>query len=66
MIAYAVAFVLWVGAIVSLGVSAAGFLESTGLLVTSAVLSGLAIVSAASALFDHEAPVRRALGDGRR
>ena len=50
MIAYAVAFVLWVGAIVSLGVSAAGFLESTGLLVTSAVLSGLAIVSAASAL----------------
>ena len=51
MIAYAVAFVLWVGAIVSLGVSAAGFLESTGLLVTSAILSGLAIVSAASALF---------------
>ncbi len=50
MIAYAVAFVLWVGAIVSLGVSAAGFLESTGLLVTSAVLSGLAIVSSASAL----------------
>jgi len=50
VIAYAVAFVLWVGAIVSLGVSAAGFLESTGLLVTSAVLSGLAIVSAASAL----------------
>jgi len=51
VIAYAVAFVLWVGAIVSLGVSAAGFLESTGLLVTSAILSGLAIVSAASALF---------------
>ena len=51
MIAYAVAFVLWVGAIVSLGVSAAGFLESTGLLVLSAVLSGLAIVSAASAVF---------------
>ena len=51
MIAYAVAFALWVGAIVSLGVSAAGFLESTGLLVMSAVLSGLAIVSAASALF---------------
>jgi hypothetical protein len=51
VIAYAVAFVLWVGAIVSLGVSAAGFLESTGLLVTSAVLSGLAIISAASALF---------------
>ncbi|MBA3738977.1 MAG: hypothetical protein H0W97_10480 [Actinobacteria bacterium] len=51
MIAYAVAFVLWVGAIVSLGVSAVGFLESTGLLVMSAVMSGLAIVSAASALF---------------
>ena len=51
MIAYTVAFVLWVGAIVSLGVSAAGFLESTGLLVTSAALSGLAIVSAAGALF---------------
>ena len=50
MITYAVAFVLWVGAIVALGVSAAGFLESTGLLVVSAVLSGLAIVVAASAL----------------
>jgi membrane protein DedA with SNARE-associated domain len=50
VIAYAVAFVLWVGAIVTLGVSAAGFLESTGLLLVSAVLSGLAIVAAASAL----------------
>ena len=50
MIAYAVAFVLWVGAIAALGVSAAGFLESTGLLVVSAVLSGFAIVAAASAL----------------
>jgi hypothetical protein len=50
VIAYAVAFVLWVGAIVALGVSAAGFLESTGLLVASAVLSGLAIVTAVSAL----------------
>ena len=50
MIAYAVAFVLWVGAIVTLGVSAAGFLESTGLLLVSAVLSVLAIVAAASAL----------------
>jgi hypothetical protein len=50
VIAYAVAFALWVGAIVALGVSAAGFLESTGLLVVSAVLSGLAIVAAASAL----------------
>jgi hypothetical protein len=50
VIAYAVAFALWVGAIVALGVSAAGFLESTGLLVVSAVLSGFAIVAAASAL----------------
>jgi hypothetical protein len=50
VIAYAVAFTLWIGAIVALGVSAAGFLESTGLLVTSAVLSGLAIAAAASAL----------------
>jgi hypothetical protein len=50
VIAYAVAFALWVGAIVALGVSAAGFLESTGLLVASAVLSGLAIVAAVSAL----------------
>jgi hypothetical protein len=50
LIAYAVAFTLWIGAIVALGVSAAGFLESTGLLVTSAVLSGLAIVAVAGAL----------------
>jgi hypothetical protein len=50
VIAYAVAFALWIGAVVALGVSAAGFLESTGLLVASAVLSGLAIVAAASAL----------------
>jgi membrane protein implicated in regulation of membrane protease activity len=50
VIAYAVAFVLWVGAIVALGVSAAGFLESKGLLIVSAVLSCFAIVAAASAL----------------
>lgn len=50
MIAYTVAFALWIGAIVALGVSAAGFLESTGLLVVSAVLSGLAIVAAVSAV----------------
>ena len=50
MIVYAVAFALWVGAIVALGVSAAGFLESTGLLVASAALSGLAIVAAAGAV----------------
>lgn len=50
MISYAAALALWVGAIVALGVSAAGFLESTGLLLVSAVLSGLSIVVAASAL----------------
>jgi hypothetical protein len=50
VIVYAVAFALWVGAIVALGVSAAGFLESTGLLISSAVLSGLAIVAAVSAV----------------
>jgi hypothetical protein len=50
VIAYASAVALWVGAIVALGVSAAGFLESTGLLLGSAVLSGLSIVAAASAL----------------
>lgn len=50
MIAYAVACALWIGAIVTLAVSAVGFLESTGLLVVSAVLSGLAIVSAVGAL----------------
>ena len=50
MIAYAVALALWIGAIVALGISAAGFLESTGLLVISAVLSGLAIVAAVSAV----------------
>jgi len=48
--AYAVAFALWIGAIVALGVSAAGFLESTGLLVVSAVLSGFAIVAAVIAV----------------
>lgn len=50
MIAYAVAVALWIGAIVALAVSAAGFLESTGLLMVSAVLSGLAIVAAAGAV----------------
>ena len=51
MIAYAVAFALWLSAIVTLAVSAAGFLESTGLLVFSAVLSAFAIVSSLGALF---------------
>jgi len=50
VIAYAAAVALWVGAVLALGVSAAGFLESTGLLVASAVLSGLAIVAAGSAI----------------
>jgi len=50
VIVYLVALALWVAAIVTLGVSAAGFLESTGLLIASAVLSGLAIVVAASSL----------------
>ncbi len=50
MIAYAVAFALWIGAIVTLAVSAVGFLESTGLLVVSAALSALAILSAAGAV----------------
>jgi hypothetical protein len=50
VIAYVVAFVLWVGAIVALGVSAAGFLESTGLLIVSAMLSGLTIVAAVGAV----------------
>ena len=45
MIGYVVAFALWLAAIVALGVSAVGFLESTGLLVLSAVLSALAIVA---------------------
>jgi hypothetical protein len=43
---YALAFGLLVAAIVALGVAVAGFLESTGLLLLSAVLSGLAIVAA--------------------
>ena len=50
MIVYLVAIALWVAAIVTLGVSAAGFLESTGLLIVSAVLSGLAVMAAVGAL----------------
>ena len=56
MIAYAVAVALWIGAIVTLAVSAVGFLESRGLLVVSAVLSGLAIASAATALIRTRRP----------
>lgn len=43
---YAVAFCLLVGAIVALGVAVGGFLESTGFLLLSAALSGLAIAAA--------------------
>jgi hypothetical protein len=50
VIVYAAAFALWLAAVVTLGVSAVGFLESTGLLVASAVCSGLAIVAAVSAV----------------
>jgi hypothetical protein len=50
VIAYAAAVALWVAALVTLGVSTAGFLESTGLLLVSAALSGLAVIAAVSAL----------------
>jgi hypothetical protein len=50
VIAYAAAVALWVAAVVTLGVSAAGFLESTGLLIASAVLSALATVASVSAI----------------
>jgi hypothetical protein len=50
VIAYAAAVALWVAAVVTLGVSAAGFLESTGLLLLSAVLSGLAVAASVGAL----------------
>ena len=50
MIVYAAAVALWIAAVVTLGVSAAGFLESTGLLVASAVLSALAVVASVSVL----------------
>jgi hypothetical protein len=50
VIAYGAALALWVGAIVALAVSVAGFLESTGLLVASAALSALSITAAAGAL----------------
>ena len=43
---YAVAFCLLVGAVVALGVAVAGFLESTGFLLLSAALSGLATAAA--------------------
>ena len=50
MIVYGVAVALWVAAVITLGVSAVGFLESTGLLIASAVLSGLAVAAAVGAL----------------
>jgi hypothetical protein len=50
VIAYAIAFTLWVAAIVALTVAAVGFLESTGLLYLSSLCSGLAIVASAGAV----------------
>jgi hypothetical protein len=50
---YAVAFGSFVAAVVILGVAVAGFLESTGLLFLSAVLSGLAIVAAVGSVLVH-------------
>jgi hypothetical protein len=43
---YALAFALLVGAIVSLGTAAVGFLESTGLLWLSSLLSAMAVGAA--------------------
>ena len=48
---YAVAWVLLMAALISLVMSVVGFLESTGLLIVSAVLSGSAIVTALAGLF---------------
>ena len=50
MIVYVAAVTLWLGAVATLGISTVGFLQSTGLLVASAVLSGLAVVASVSAL----------------
>jgi hypothetical protein len=50
VIVYAAAVALWVAAVVTLGVSAVGFLESTGLLIASAVLSILAVAASVGAL----------------
>ena len=51
MIAFAVAFALWVAAIVALVVAGVGFLASTDLLYLSSVCSGFAIVAAAGAVW---------------
>jgi len=45
-ILYAIAFGFLVAAIVTLGAAVVGFLESTGLLLASALLSGIAIAAA--------------------
>ena len=50
MIVYGVAVALWAAAVITLVVSAVGFLESTGLLIASAVLSGLAVATAVGAI----------------
>jgi hypothetical protein len=47
---YGVAFALLVAAVAALLVAAVGFLESTGLMILSAVFSGLAIVAAVGSL----------------
>lgn len=47
---YALAWALLLAALIALVMSVAGFLESTGLLVVSAILSGLALVSALAGL----------------
>lgn len=47
---YSLAFGLLVAAVVALGVAVVGFLESTGLLLVSAALSGLAIAAAAASV----------------
>lgn len=47
---YSLAFGLLIGAVVTLGVAVAGFLESRALLLVSAVLSGLAIAAAAASI----------------
>ena len=51
VIAFAVAFALWVAAIVALVVAGVGFLASTGLRYLSSVCSGFAIVASAGAVW---------------
>ena len=48
---YALAWALLLVALISLVMSLVGFLESTGLLIVSAVFSGLAIASSLAGMF---------------